>query len=100
MDRDGRDDLIVGMYGGRDSLLYGNAWLTLSSDLGASGDYLLRDVSYSLFGENTGDNAGMSVSSAGDVNGDGLDDILIGAPHNSDAGFQAGKTYLVFSQLY
>jgi len=32
-------------------------------------------------GENAGDRAGWTVSSAGDVNGDGFDDIIIGAPY-------------------
>jgi hypothetical protein len=45
------------------------------------------------------DNSGVSVSSAGDVNGDGFDDILIGTPR-ADVGpdNNAGKTYLVFGK--
>jgi len=35
------------------------------------------------------------VDSAGDVNGDGLDDLIIGAPANDDASTDAGKAYLV-----
>jgi len=44
-------------------------------------------------GQNTGDNFGYSVASAGDVNGDGYDDIIVGAPFNSSS---QGKAYLYF----
>ena len=44
-------------------------------------------------GINTGDQSGQSVSSAGDINGDGYDDILIGAPNNNT---RAGDSYVIF----
>ena len=46
-------------------------------------------------GENSEDYAGVSVSSAGDVDGDGLDDLLVGASGNDDGGINAGKAYLL-----
>ena len=45
-----------------------------------------------LTGEMKGDQSGWSVSDAGDVNSDGIDDLLIGAPY---AGNSAGKSYVV-----
>jgi hypothetical protein len=48
----------------------------------------------SFIGESINDNAGMSVSGAGDINGDGHDDILIGAANgNADV---KGKAYVIF----
>jgi hypothetical protein len=38
---------------------------------------------------------GCSVSSAGDVNGDGLDDLIVGA---YDAKSSAGKSYVIFGK--
>ncbi len=48
-------------------------------------------------GKNAGDELGYSVSSAGDVNGDGVDDLIIGAfSANPNDTFGAGKSYIVF----
>ena len=41
--------------------------------------------------------SGRSVSSAGDVNGDGIDDIIIGADYaDQDDALDAGESYVVF----
>ena len=39
-----------------------------------------------------------SVSSAGDVNGDGFDDLIIGAPDDNPNGFDSGASFVVFGK--
>ena len=49
-----------------------------------------------IHGVATLDYSGYDVSGAGDVNGDGLDDILIGAWKAEPNGYYSGTTYLVY----
>jgi hypothetical protein len=53
-----------------------------------------------LEGIDANDNSGRSVSGAGDVNGDGIDDVLIGAPYADPDGRLpgAGESYVVFGR--
>ncbi len=43
-----------------------------------------------------GDFSGRSVSGAGDVNGDGFDDLIIGAWSADPNGYGSGESYVVF----
>src|SRR5262249_50079446 len=53
-----------------------------------------RAQTWSLLGPQSQDFFGFSVAPAGDVNGDGYSDILVGAPHYAVAGSQVGRVYL------
>src|SRR5262249_59313886 len=64
-------------------------------DLGA----LAAGSGFVIHGEDADDHSGYSVSSAGDVNGDGFDDIIIGAYNADSVGNmreRAGDSYVVF----
>ena len=67
----------------------------LSSLLAANGG--TGATGFVLNGVAPDDHSGRAVQLAGDVNGDGLDDLLIGAADvNTSVGENAGATYLVF----
>ncbi len=50
---------------------------------------------FRIDGVDAGDNAGFSVSGAGDINGDGLADLIVGAPNANSA---TGESYVVFGR--
>ncbi|QQS10547.1 MAG: FG-GAP repeat protein [Rhodospirillales bacterium] len=86
---DGYDDLIIGAVNQSRAYLvfgHGGAWsssLSLAGLNGATGVRLDGVLSWT----------GFSVSSAGDVNGDGVDDLIVGAPGNTGFG---NTSYVVF----
>src|SRR5215471_2806203 len=54
-----------------------------------------------IHGQDAFDYSGKSVSSAGDINGDGFDDLIIGAPRGDGPGNTrnyAGDSYVVFGK--
>ena len=97
---DGRDDFLIGAYGdseggfdaGQTYLILGRA----AADWGM--DFDLSNADASFWGEDASDASGYSVASAGDVNGDGLGDFLIGAYGDDDGGAYAGQTYLILGR--
>ena len=61
-----------------------------------SGHLDLDEADACLEGESTGDHAGMGLTVAGDLDGDGRDDLLIGAPYHQVSGYGAGAVYAFF----
>ena len=101
---DGLDDLIVSSDGadpsgksnaGKSYVIFGktdNTAINLSAIASGTGGFVIN-------GENAGDSSGHSVSTAGDVNGDGLDDLIVGSHFASLSGkSNAGKSYVIFGK--
>jgi len=83
LDGDGVGELLVGA---PDSNLGGQDSGAASIHSGSTGQHIAT-----LAGETVGDLFGTAVASAGDLDGDGLDDLLIGAPRHDGAGIDAGR---------
>ena len=86
---DGYSDLIVGAYHWEWNTSVGRAYVYLG------GPVPNTIVDLVLTGEVAGDRFGNSVGTAGDVNGDGLADLIIGADGNDAGGTQAGRAYVM-----
>jgi hypothetical protein len=96
---DGLSDLIVGAYGadiigineGKSYVVFGKSntnAVDLSSIAAGTGGFVIN-------GESNGDYSGSAVSSAGDVNGDGLDDLIVGTFW---ADSFRGRSYVIFGK--
>ena len=91
---DGMDDIVVGAPYGHPALAYiGAAYVVYGPP--DAGDSSLDDADRTYTGINAGDQAGFAVAGAGDINGDGRADLLIGAPHNDAGSEESGAAYLV-----
>ena len=107
---DGFADLIIGApYAGDGGSNAGQAYVVFGKAAGFGAvDGVGREVvdltnldptvGFIIRGDTAFDRAGFSVSAAGDVNGDGFADLIIGAPYGSDGGSSAGEAYVVFGK--
>lgn len=106
---DGFDDVIIGGSGAL-SLDYGAAYVVFGKDstdmvhldevARGNGGFMIKGavgVEEVSVGGKT-DWLGWGVSGIGDVNGDGLDDVLVGAPFASDEHKESGISFIVFGK--
>lgn len=82
---DGRDDVIVGAPMALSD--QGSVHIYSGADIG--GKEIIKKS-----GEKAGDAFGSSVAGAGDTNGDGKIEVIIGAPHFSDVDANIGRVYI------
>jgi hypothetical protein len=100
---DGVEDMLIGARtGSRAFAVFGHtgafpAEIQLSSLYAANGGD--GSEGFVLIGDTDIEHAGEAVAGAGDVNGDGVDDLLIGAPNAVVNGFEdTGRAYLVYGR--
>ena len=95
IDGDGTNDIVVAAHypGSSDKVVYIlHGPISGQGSLGNADTQIRSSVS-------TNTRFAKSVSGAGDVNGDGLDDIVIGADYVGDGGFYAGAAYVFFGPV-
>ena len=100
---DGFDDVIVGApYAEPNGYKSGSSYIVFGKASGFDATLALSNLDgnngFRLDGEEATDFSGRSVSAAGDVNGDGFDDVIIGAPDASSNGGYSGSSYVVFGR--
>jgi hypothetical protein len=100
---DGFDDVIVGATGSDPNNIYnaGEAYVIFGKSETTAvnlNEVAAGDGGFVLNGIRMYDSAGQSVSGAGDLNGDGFDDVIIGAPgyYSFYAPIYEGDSYVVF----
>jgi hypothetical protein len=98
---DGFADVIVGaVFAGPNSA--GAAYVVFGKASGFGADIALASLDgsngFKLSGVATMDRTGSSVASAGDVNGDGFSDLIVGAPTSNSNGTYSGSSYVVFGR--
>ena len=93
VDNDGFGDVIVGAYrhdgGAGVGANRGRVYLFKGGPTGLS-----TTPSWTATGDEDEAKIGNSVAGAGDVDGDGYDDLVVGATHHSGGGYLRGRAYL------
>ena len=102
---DGLADLIVAAESdSTNGLASGGAYVVFGKDSGwtidlahiAAGD---NTLGFKVLGQADWNYAGMGVGGGGDVNGDGLSDVVVGSPYNTTTGnYGEGAAYVVFGK--
>jgi len=100
---DGIDDLIIGAISADvDGLTAGAAFVVFGSSDPFGATLNLADLDgtngFRISGRAAGDRTGGAVAAAGDINGDGIGDLIIGAREADPNGEKSGASYVVFGR--
>lgn len=94
---DGHSDILIGGYGSaRGAEMGGAAWVVYGP---LSGTVSLDAAGAELISSQAGAYAGGEVACAQDVDADGRDDLLVGAPLSDASGERSGRAYLRYGPV-
>jgi hypothetical protein len=96
-DGDGYEELLVGADGDDTSAVDAGAAYLFAGPI--SGSLSHSDATASLYADSTLDYMGRAVAAAGDNNGDGLADLLVGLPGYDPLGTNEGTAVLLYGPL-
>jgi hypothetical protein len=96
VNNDGYDDIMIGATGPNSGNSGAGSVYIFEGPLSGSIDVTTTAIKY--YGVNGDDNAGYSISLAGDINADGIEDLFIGAPYNDAGSKRSGSVYVIFGQ--
>lgn len=97
---DGFDDILIGAADASPSgFASGEAYLVFGKAGGYNSSLDLSsldgNVGFTIFGKNAEHQLGAALSNAGDVNGDGVHDVIIGAEGAGTNGLASGESYVI-----
>lgn len=112
LNHDGLDDFLVAAPGGDSDAIdpdnVGESYVVFGRVGGLPRDFAFSDLLPENFGDGSlgfvvrgifaDDGAGVPSTAVGDFNGDGIDDLAVGAPTADTDGTQAGEVYLLFGR--
>ena len=103
---DGLDDLVIGAGetnagGGPAGDVVGRTFVVfgkMDHDAVSLADVHAGEGGFSITGAAMADFSGADVDGSGDVNGDGLADVIVGAPFSDPHGPESGRAYVVYGK--
>ena len=106
VNNDGYDDVLIGApFADGATNASGAAYVVFGRESFDFGRFPLGQLAngdgsggFQISGRAMDDQAGLSVAAAGDINGDGIDDILVGAPQADRPAQNAGEVYVIYGR--
>jgi len=93
------DDVIIGAYGAQRGVIpfVGRTYVIFGSSVYSNNviDLRVESANLTIQGDDQDDQSGRDVS-FGDINGDGIDDVIIAARQADPNGLQSGEVYVIF----
>ncbi|MES2641770.1 MAG: MopE-related protein [Myxococcota bacterium] len=98
LDGDGADEIYVGAYGDDTAGTDAGAVYRFEPGSGTTGAWTTANASALFLGTNAGDYLGAGLAAGGDADGDGREDLLLGATGSDGAAVGGGAVYVLLGE--